>query len=598
MNFHLYVPPLPPASRNDSHRAERGQAAASDLAPVEFGLRQEVEELLQSLGPLAHSAGLDLVGILGHDLPPVVVADPTRLRQILTILIKQAIQRTARGEIVVEVSTSSAAPASTVRLRFAVTDTGPSLTADRQRALLEQPPGELSLSMVVRLVEQMNSRLDIENQAGHKPQAPARGQGNTFAFTLALAAPAQTSPAEPELPPQFQGRSVLVADDSPASRRLLDDLLRHWELKPTVVEGGQAALQALQQARANGTPYAAFLLDARMPQMSGFAVAEKLVKSPGLGPPIVLLTPAPGRHSDEAYCRRLGIAARLTKPIRLRDLVSTLTEILHIPPPAPGVVPRPARPPAPPRITLAPLLRVLLVQNHPLEQRLLARLLEKRGHTVLAAHTGPEAASLLRDKAFDLVILDRELQDQETSQILTRLRHDPTHNGQTLPLILLGAERPEGTESCDAYLRQPVQAHELFATLDRLGQTSSGPHPPALDTTDIFDLPGALDRVDGDEILLLELTNLFFAEALPLLHNCQEALAARDAAWLTRPLELLRQGLTTLGASRALETTSRLQDLVQAGLWPEAGLTFQEFQKAVVRLQTTALEVLTPLCNL
>src|SRR5262249_38409290 len=122
---------------------------------------------------------------------------------------------------------------------------------------------------------------------------------------------------------------VLVVDDNATNRRILEEQLRGWGMRPTMVDGGQAALVALHQARQEGMPFPLVLLDAHMPTMDGFSVAAQLKQSPGLTHATIMMLTSGGQSSDAARCRELGITSYLTKPIRQSELLHAIGTVLQ-----------------------------------------------------------------------------------------------------------------------------------------------------------------------------------------------------------------------------------------------------------------------------
>ena len=167
-------------------------------------------------------------------------------------------------------------------------------------------------------------------------------------------------------------------------------MLIRWGMKPTAVEGGEAALQALQIARDAGRPFPLILLDGQMPGMDGFTLAEQIKKNPEMvGATIMMLTSA-GHLGDAARCRQLGISAYLVKPIRQGELLQAICNVLNL-----------SRPEKSPLVTRHFLretrnrAHVLLAEDNAVNQTLAVRLLERRGYNVTVAGNGKEALNAL-----------------------------------------------------------------------------------------------------------------------------------------------------------------------------------------------------------
>ena len=264
---------------------------------------------------------------------------------------------------------------------------------------------------------------------------------------------------------------VLVVDDNTTNRRLLHDLLTHWQMRPTTVDGGQAALTALAQAKAAGRPFRLVLLDAQMPEMDGFAVAACIQQDPSIAGATILMLSSMDLSGDAARCRTLGIPFYLTKPIIPSDLWEAILAAL-------GQA-APANRPTPLAAQRKPLgsrhgVRILVAEDNVINQLLVVRMLEKRGYEVEVVSTGQAALAALERHLFDLVLMDVQMPDLDGFEATTAIRVQERETGAHLPIIALTAHAMSGDhERClaagmDGYLTKPLKADELEAAIDRL----------------------------------------------------------------------------------------------------------------------------------
>ncbi len=452
---------------NDILDYSKVEAGKLDIAAAPFALRDGVGDALRTQAVRAHEKGLELAWFVDPDVPDRLIGDPGRLRQVLLNLIGTAIKFTARGEVVVEVRRGDVpGGAAGVRLHVAVRDTGIGIPPEVQARIFEafeQADGSvtrtyggtgLGLAISKQLVELMGGTMWVQS---------AVGVGSVFHFTLACAeqAPGETAVAPAELA-ALAGRRALVVDDSATNRRILEDLLRRWKLRTTTAENGLAALHVVAEARAAGTPFDLVLLDGVMPGLDGYAVAERLA---GADAPALVLLTSSTQVGDAARCRALGVRAHLMKPVKQDELLRAILGAL-----APALVP-PAAAAAPATRAVPSGLRVLVAEDNPVNQRLVVRLLERRGHEIVLVENGRAALAALAAGPFDLVLMDVQMPVLDGFAATRELRTQEHAKGAHVPVIAMTAHAMSGDrERClaagmDAYLAKPVDPERLYATM-------------------------------------------------------------------------------------------------------------------------------------
>jgi CheY-like chemotaxis protein len=296
--------------------------------PVEFDLVEELETLIHNLGPRAHAAGRELVCRVAPDLPARLIGDSGRLRQALTVVLEHAVRFAERGEVLIVVASAvSDGPISPFAENWPPVEAVPVAQAGTPplmfsvRGISRNPLGPIR-----RDLDESTTQL-LESLGGLPTVRDESEECRVWSFQLALEPAVGARHVERAVPSRMIGSSVLVVDDNASTRNVLEELLTGWGARVRVAESGEAALATIRQAHANGRSFDALLLDARMPRMSGFAVAEHLMKNPGLCGPVLLLVPSPYRKGDEAYIKRLGVA-RISKPLRRAELIPALVTAL------------------------------------------------------------------------------------------------------------------------------------------------------------------------------------------------------------------------------------------------------------------------------
>ncbi|MBI1818035.1 MAG: response regulator [Deltaproteobacteria bacterium] len=454
------------------------EAGKIDLDPIDFDLRNGIGDIMRAMAVRAHLKGLELAYEVHAAVPTAIVADPHRLRQVLTNLVGNAIKFTERGEVVVSVALDSLAH-DELRLHCSVRDTGIGIAAEKRDAIFrafEQADGSttrkyggtgLGLTISRRLVEMMGGRIWVDSGVG---------RGSTFHFTLCARVSSKllgrAAPIE-----SLKDLLVLVVDDNTTNRRILNELLTHWQMRPTTVDSGAAALGCMMHAVANGAPFPLVLVDVHMPEMDGFELAERIKHTPALASATIMMLSSADLMGEAARCRELGVAAFLTKPLRQSELLDAmllaLGSVTQLAPPTGHHLP-------PPDATTR-TLRVLLAEDNAVNQKLAQRLLEKRGHTVRVASNGQEALAAFAAEAFDLILMDVQMPEIDGLEATAAIRARERVSGTHTPIIALTANAMKGDEErclvagMDGYVSKPLQPAKLYEAIERLVPAPADP---------------------------------------------------------------------------------------------------------------------------
>jgi CheY-like chemotaxis protein len=274
------------------------------------------------------------------------------------------------------------------------------------------------------------------------------------------------------------GLPALVVDDNPTNRRILGEMLERWGMKPVLAANAEEALATLHAARRFARSFALVLTDSNMPGIDGFALVEQARQEASLRQTTIMMLTSAGRRGDAARCRELGIAAYLIKPVSESELLEAVLRVLATkvrPADEPGLVTRHSLREG------RPSLRILLAEDNAVNQRLAARLLEKRGHTVVVAATGREAVEAFSRQKFDLVMMDVQMPEMDGFQATAAIRTRENGTGVHTPIIAMTAHAMTGDrERClaagmDGYVSKPIQAQELFGAVEGLASLAESP---------------------------------------------------------------------------------------------------------------------------
>jgi signal transduction histidine kinase/CheY-like chemotaxis protein len=458
---------------NDILDFSKIEAGKLDMESIPFELRESLGETMKSLSYRAHQKGLELIYEVQPNVPEALLGDPGRIRQIIVNLVGNSIKFTEHGEIFVSVEQESETPSS-VRLHFAIKDTGVGIPADKQGKIFEafsQADGSmarkyggtgLGLTICTRLVGMMDGRIWVESEPG---------KGSTFHFVISIDIQQSPSPRPgPVNPVQLADLHALIVDDNFTNRRVLHGMLSRWGMKPTAVDGGRAALQAIEVAQNAGCPFPLILLDGQMPEMDGFTLAEHIQKDLQMASATIMMLTSAGHLGDAARCRELGISAYLVKPIRQGELLDAICQLLD----------KTAQKQPAPLVTRHTLrednnrICILLAEDNAVNQTLAVRILEKRGYAVTVAPDGQAAVDAHRSGRFDLILMDIQMPGMDGFEATAAIREREKLTGHHIPIVAMTAHALVGDqEKClasgmDGYVSKPIRTSELFAAIEKI----------------------------------------------------------------------------------------------------------------------------------
>ena len=470
---------------NDILDFSKIEAGRIDLEEVDFDLCECLESTLKTLAVRAHAKNLELLCEIAPDVPEVVQGDSSRLRQVITNLIGNALKFTDQGEVSLKVQTENGEGDHRL-VQFVVSDTGIGIPADKQTVIFD-PFSQadtsttrkyggtgLGLTITSRLVNMMGGKIWVESQVG---------RGSQFHFTVHFKSAHTRAQRNTIVPHEtLRGVRVLVVDDNETNRRILDTMLRHWEMRVTCVPSGGAALTELAATWKSTDPYRLIITDFNMPEMDGFQLVEHIRERPCLSSAIIMMLSSARYRGDSERYKTLGIAALLSKPVRQSELRTAIARILGV-----ADVKEAASqgaPPSPLAATAQPprAMRILLTEDNVVNQRLATRLLEKRGHQVVVAGNGHEALAALEKDPFDLILMDIQMPEMDGMEATAKIREKEELVGGHVPVVALTAHAMKGDEELclaagmDDYLTKPIRPQELDKLLAKFASRTPERH--------------------------------------------------------------------------------------------------------------------------
>lgn len=576
---------------NDILDFSKIEAGKLQVEEISFDLHRVIADTLKTLALRAHEKNLELISELMPEVPCHVFGDPSRIRQVLVNLLGNAIKFTEQGEISLRTELIKVADGE-ASIHFSVSDTGVGIAPDKQGLIFEAFSQEdtsttrryggtgLGLSISRRLVALMGGEIWLESQLG---------QGSTFHFSLKLKTDAQ--PLQPiTRQVELRGRNILVVDDNATNRRVLSGLLAAWDVKAHLADSGAMALDIMRRAEQK---IDCIILDAQMPVMDGYELAKQLRAEHHQLPPTLMLSSS-GMRGDGQRCQAVGIDAYFTKPISSEDLLAALRRIF-----ATDELPPTARHALLNRHALRELqhsLNVLLVEDHPINQKLALGLLEKWGHRATLANNGQEALAIFRETAFDLILMDMQMPVMGGLEATLRIREmELVENRPRTPIIAMTASAMQGDrEAClaagmDEYLSKPVKARELLEKL-----LSFGAQPPVSEPfMSSFDYAAALQTSDRETVEII--AGVFLDTWQRDIERLREGVEQGDAALIERTAHSFKGSLASFSAEPAIRVAADLETRARnhrlTGIAPEIDSLEREIQALVPHLKIVAAGV-------
>ena len=596
---------------NDILDFSKIEANKLELESHPFNLRECVESALDLIAYQASEKGLELLYNVAEDVPSAVVGDVTRLRQIIANLLSNAVKFTEKGEV--EVSAKlEASSADSAMLRFAVRDTGIGIPPDqtgRLFNLFSQIDASttrrfggtgLGLSICKRLVDLMGGEIDVESSG-------MPGEGTTFSFTLPFSIhkePIQTHAASPRL--YLTGKTALIVDDNATNRLILSRMAASWGMKAILCSSGREALEKM----AGDKQVDVMLLDVQMPEMDGLTLAVELKRRSGKQTPTVILSSL-GSHVELPEGLQ---AAYLNKPIKPSNLYEALCFVLS------GVdggceANDENEPNFDKLMGKRHPLRILLAEDHPVNQKVVRLMLERLGYRADVAGNGLEVLESFRRQVYDVVLMDIQMPELNGIQATQRLRATlATENQPRIIALTANAIGGEQTEylavGMDDYLSKPVNVLQLREALEKCmpigiekeiesGQVGALKPPSSQGKTTALTASINVAQLkeyfpyEGEDVeMIRELAQEFLDDTEKRLHALEAACLQEDAVALREGAHSIKGASLTFGAVSFSQLSNDLEMMGKNGNLENAKEKLEQLQAEFVKMHAELLRVL------
>jgi CheY-like chemotaxis protein len=554
------------------------------------------------MAPQAKQRGIGMT-FPRFDTPCFVSSDRTRLKQILINLLSNAIKyNKVRGTVVVD---TVSAPN---RIRVNITDTGPGLSPEKLEQLFQpfnrlgqEAGGEegtgIGLVLTKRLVELMGGSIGVDSTVG---------QGSVFWVELISAsaprlsvdgdetagyAPARVLPGAPL-------RTVLCVEDNPANLKLVEELIaRRPDLRLLTAVNGTLGIEI-----ARGSQPEMILMDVNLPDISGIQVMKHLREDPLTAHIPVVALSANAMPRDIKKGMEAGFFRYLTKPIKVNEFMDTLRSALEFgeqraaeggrsiaSPPLDGHLPETnglTRQPREAAVSVPPPpaqqaartrgLRILVAEDHPVNQEVARQILQRLGHHVVIAVDGRAALTALEQSgrgAFDLVLMDLQMPVMGGLEATVAIRKAEGASGTHLPIVALTAHAMRGDREryleagMDGYVTKPIDGVELTRVIDELVPSAAAPETvstdvwvvPCTESRPPFDRPAVRARLGDNARLFEKMVRLFLEDCPTRMRAMRRAIAVGNGEALREPAHALQGAAANFAAAPVVEAARQLE---------------------------------------
>ncbi|MBZ5561804.1 MAG: response regulator [Acidobacteriia bacterium] len=603
---------------NDILDVSKIEAGKLDLEFVDFDVRELVEELVVLFSERASTKGVELMCAISPDMHSAFRGDPGRLRQVLTNLVSNAIKFTEKGEVAVRVQTTEEAEEEST-LCFEIQDTGIGIARENQERIFQsftQADGSttrryggtgLGLTISKHLAEMMGGAIGIES---------ALGKGSTFWFTARL----RKRPAGPSLKSPIHLEQmhlqVLAVDDNATNREILRNQLENWKMQVETANSGREALQMLHSKEAQKEPYDLVILDLHMPDMDGLELGRTIKADPALRDIHLILLSSVVHDCSAQQLTEAGIEYHLVKPLRqsqLFDCIANAVGGYQVAAQAATAKSRPALSEINARLSRR---RILVAEDNAVNQEVTRAMLEQIGCRMDMVRHGGEAVNALKEKAYDLVLMDCQMPVMDGFEATAVIRRQEAQERakNRIPIVALTANAVQGDrERClaagmDDYLAKPFTQEELRSVLEKWlreppaaqgqsaeaqAQSEAGvvavaavPEPsvekPPIDRRALANI-AALQRPGAPEILP-KVVSLYFKTSSELLESLRDAVLQHSPEAVRKTAHSLKSSSANVGAMHLASLCKELEEAGRRSSLDDATRVFDQIKSEHLRV--------------
>ncbi|MBF0226126.1 MAG: response regulator [Desulfobacterales bacterium] len=613
---------------NDILDFSKIEAGMLELEEIPFNINNVIEDVASSMSFKAEEKGLEFISYVSEDLPPYVIGDPTRLKQIITNLSGNAVKFTHKGEIFIKGELEEDFK-DEIKIKFSIKDTGIGIPNEAQSKIFEsftQADGSttrqyggtgLGTTISKQLAELMGGEIGIESELE---------KGSTFWFTSVFKkTDLQENTEKRKI--DFNKLNVLVVDDNKTNRFVLSEYLKAWKITPTTTSDGIEALSILNSLSPNDNIHL-ILTDHNMPVMSGFDFSEAVRNIENFkSVPIIMLTSA-RTIGDIQCCKEIGIQRIISKPIRKDELYKAIETVL-----CKNTDQQKIKNIKTDDINIKSIanknINILLAEDYPTNQQVATKYLRSAGYDKIdVAENGKQAVERFRNKEYEVILMDIQMPVMDgygaTNEIrkieLERRLEQNNKKIKKIPIIALTAHAMKGyKEKCidagmDDYLSKPLKKKDLIEIVQKwtvikdtsleeikkdlldeiqteidisgiVEETKLDELSPQQNDLSPMNYEKALEEFDGDKEFLMEVIDGFFSNVISQIEILSKAVNTGDAENIAKEAHSIKGGSANLLALDLSKSAAELEKLGKSGVLDGSQEKFEILKKEFYRLE-------------
>ncbi|MBF0452563.1 MAG: response regulator [Candidatus Magnetomorum sp.] len=460
---------------NDILDFSKIEAGRFELEVIDFHIMDMIEEICDVMALRAHEKGIELIHHMSHDLPRNLKGDPVRLRQVFMNLLGNAIKFTEKGHIVIDIKKIQG-DGSRIKVRCSVKDTGAGVPDElihklfkpfsQADASISRKFGGTGLGLAIskRITEMMGGEIGVISE---------HGKGSEFWFTAYFETQTDQAVSFTKLPDHIKSPRILIVDDHPLNRQIFRDYLNEWNVRASDTSEAETAISMMKSAHEANDPYQIVLIDQKMSDMDGMTLGIKIKAEPFISISTLILLSSLEKSIYSEDLKNMGFSAFLTKPVRRRRLYESIYKLLCNDESVDYIQPSRQK-----RLVEQNSERknfqLLVVEDILVNQKVALKMLEQIGYPAEIAENGKVALEKLKEKNYDMVLMDIHMPVMDGIETTHRIRKG--ESGEKNKNILIVAMTASAIKEekdrllgigMDDYISKPVSAKEICRILDK-----------------------------------------------------------------------------------------------------------------------------------